>query len=52
MTAEANYALLKKGIQIDTQPLAQLVEELKAEENAYYENLLRRRGGLRHPART
>lgn len=44
MTAEANYALLKKGIQIDTQPLAQLVEELKAEENAYYENLLRGQG--------
>lgn len=44
MTAEANYALLKKGIQIDTQPLAQLVEELKAVENSYYENLLRGQG--------
>lgn len=44
MTAEANYALLKRGIQIDTQPLAQLVEELKATENSYYENLLRGQG--------
>ncbi len=44
MTTEANYALLKKGIQIDTQPLAQLVEELKSQENSYYENLLRGQG--------
>lgn len=44
MTAEANYALLKKGIQIDIQPLEQLVEQLKATENAYYENLLRGQG--------
>lgn len=40
MTVEANYTLLKKGIQIDTEPLAKLVEELKATENAYYEKLL------------
>ncbi len=44
MTSEANYALLRRGIQIDTQPLAQLVEELKSTENAYYENLLRSQG--------
>lgn len=44
MTAEANYALLKRGIQIDTRPLTQLVEELKAEENFYYEKLLRGQG--------
>lgn len=44
MTTEANYALLKKGIQIDTQPLVKLVEELKATENSYYENLLRGQG--------
>lgn len=44
MTTEANYALLKKGIQIDTQPLAQLVEQLRAMENSYYENLLRGQG--------
>lgn len=44
MTTEANYALLKKGISIDTKPLSQLVEELKATENSYYENLLRGQG--------
>lgn len=44
MTVEANYALLKRGIQIDTQPLVQLVEELKQTENTYYENLLRSQG--------
>lgn len=44
MTAQANYALLKKGIQIDTEPLVKLVEELKASENEYYENLLRAQG--------
>lgn len=40
MTAEANYSLLKKGISIDTKPLEQLVEDLKAQENRYYQNLL------------
>ena len=44
MTTEANYSLLKRGIQIDTMPLSDLVEELKAAENAYYENLLRAQG--------
>ena len=44
MTAEANYALLKKGISIDTKPLAELVEELKKQENAYYEKLLEAQG--------
>ena len=44
MSAEANYALLKKGIQIDTVPLERLVEELKEMENAYYENLLKGQG--------
>lgn len=44
MTTEANYSLLKRGIQIDTVPLSELVEELKATENAYYENLLRAQG--------
>lgn len=44
MTAEANYALLKKGISIDTQPLEQLVEELKEQENSYYANLLESQG--------
>ncbi|MGN0348834.1 MAG: DUF6240 domain-containing protein [Roseburia sp.] len=45
MTTQANYALLKKGIAIDTEPLERLVEQLKAEENAYYANLLRAQGG-------
>lgn len=40
MTAEANYSLLKKGISIETQPLEQLVEQLKEQENAYYASLL------------
>lgn len=44
MTVEANFSLLKRGVQIDTQPLAALVEQLKATENAYYENLLKAQG--------
>ncbi len=40
MTTEANLALLKKGISIDTKPLEELVQSLKEQENAYYENLL------------
>lgn len=44
MTAEANYALLRRGVYIDTEPLAALVEKLRASENQYYENLLREQG--------
>ena len=44
MTAEANYALLKKGISIDTKPLVELVEELKNQEEQYYANLLESQG--------
>ena len=44
MTAQANYSLLKQGIAIETQPLAELVEQLKAQENAYYTNLLSQSG--------
>jgi hypothetical protein len=44
MTVEANYALLKRGISIDTQPLEQLVEELKEQENQYYQQLLKAQG--------
>lgn len=44
MTAEANYALLKRGISIDTKPLVGLVEELKNQENRYYEELLETQG--------
>lgn len=40
MSTEANLTLLKKGISIDTVSLSELVENLKAQENAYYENLL------------
>lgn len=44
MTMEANYALLKKGISIETQPLEELVEQLKSLENDYYKNLLNNNG--------
>lgn len=44
MTVEANYALLKRGISIDTRPLAELVDALKAQENQYYQTLLRQSG--------
>lgn len=44
MTSEANYALLKRGISIDTKPLAELVEELKNQEKQYYANLLETQG--------
>lgn len=44
MTAQANYALLKQGISIDTKPLEELVEELKNIENNYYANLLEQGG--------
>lgn len=41
MTVEANYALLKRGMYLDTKPLEQLVEQLKSIEDSYYETLLR-----------
>ena len=44
MTAEANYALLKKGVSIDTKPLVDLVEDLKQQENSYYRDLLNQAG--------
>lgn len=44
MTAEANYALLKRGISIDTKPLAELVDLLKEQEKQYYTNLLESQG--------
>lgn len=44
MTVEANYSLLKRGIAIDIKPLVELVEELKNEENRYYERLLSSQG--------
>ena len=44
MTMEANYALLKRGISIDTKPLEQVVENLKDLENQYYRDLLNQNG--------
>lgn len=44
MTTEANYALLKKGISIDTKPLIELVEDLKVQEKQYYKDLLEQHG--------
>ena len=40
MTAQANYALLRQGVSVETQPLEELVEQLKEQENAYYANML------------
>lgn len=44
MTSEANYALLKKGISIDTKPLVELVDDLKGQEDSYYQRLLESEG--------
>jgi len=44
MTTEANYALLKRGISIDTKPLEQVVENLKDIENQYYKDLMNQSG--------
>lgn len=40
MTTEANYGLLKRGMEIEIKPLVQLVEDLKAQEQSYYKELL------------
>lgn len=44
MTAQANYALLRQGISIEIQPLEELVQQLKEQENAYYSSLLSQNG--------
>ena len=44
MTAQANYALLRQGISIETKPLEELVQQLKEQENAYYSSLLSQNG--------
>lgn len=44
MTTEANRALMKQGISIDTKPLEALVEQLKEQENNYYATLLGEKG--------
>lgn len=46
MTTEANRALLKQGISIDTKPLEELVESLKQQENDYYKALLGEAAGV------
>ena len=48
MTTEANRALLKQGISIDTKPLEELVENLKQQENNYYEALLGEKSGVKN----
>ena len=40
MTTEANLTLLRKGINIETEPLEQLVEQLKEAEREFYAPLL------------
>lgn len=40
MTKEANLMLLRKGINIETEPLEKLVEELKEAERSFYEPVL------------
>ena len=40
MTTEANLTLLRKGISIETQPLEQLVEQLREAEREYYAPVL------------
>ena len=40
MTTEANRALLKQGISIDTKPLEELVAQLKEQEANYYQTLI------------
>lgn len=40
MTTEANLALLKRGIAIDTKPLEELVAQLKSQEKNYYAAIL------------
>lgn len=44
MTVQANYSLIKKGMEIDTIPLQQLVEELKAQEKQFSQSLLQANG--------
>ena len=44
MTTEANRAMLKRGMEVDTKPLEELVEDLKEQEKQYYEALLTSEG--------
>ena len=49
MTTEANYGLLKRGMEIEIKPLVQLVEELKTQEQSYYRQLLEADGSEATP---
>lgn len=40
MTTEASRAMLRRGMEIDTKPLEELVEDLKEQERQYYRTLL------------
>ena len=40
MSAEANYSLIKRGMNIELEPLEKLVEDLKAQEQYYHRQLL------------
>lgn len=44
MTVQANYALLKQGVPIETEPLERLVEQLRAQEDNYYRHMLAAQG--------
>ena len=46
MTTEANYGLIKRGMEIDTKPLEQLVEDLRQQEQSYYKELLQADGSI------
>lgn len=44
MTIQANYALLKQGVSIETEPLEKLIEQLRAQEDSYYRHMLAAQG--------
>ncbi len=44
MTAQANYALLRRGFSLETKPLEEVVERLKSLEADYYKSLLSQNG--------
>ena len=46
MTTEANYGLIKRGMELDIEPLVKLVDDLKAQEQSYYRELLQADGSV------
>lgn len=44
MTVEAGYEMLKNGVKIDTNPMEQLIAQLKGIEDGYYSSLLTQGG--------